>query len=205
MSSPSERGTAGEGDDPSDDGRVLRGRRTRDAIVEAVMALVEEGNLSPTADQVAQRAGVARRSVYHHFDDLDDLTLAVLERHLDSYVELLTPIPTSGPFEDRLAAFVTARCTFAERLSAVHRSCSIMAPNSPVIARQVEASGEFLRAEVAQTFCTELEHCEPWMLEALDSLTSLDGWVRLRVNQRLSVREAERVVCETLRALLTPG
>ena len=39
-------------------------------------------------------------------------------------------------------------------------------------------------------------------LEALDSLTSLDGWVRLRVNQRLSLRKATAVLRQSIPAIL---
>src|SRR3954470_18279608 len=52
------------------DGRTARATRTREAVVSAVLDLVNEGNPKPTAREIADRAGVSLRSVYVHFDDL---------------------------------------------------------------------------------------------------------------------------------------
>ena len=55
------------------DGRVLRGERNRSAIVEALLALLEEGGAKPSAKEIAERAGVSLRSVFQHFDDMEAL------------------------------------------------------------------------------------------------------------------------------------
>ena len=55
------------------DGRVRRGERSRGAIVEALHALIGAGDLAPTAQQVAERAGVGLRSVFRHFRDMESL------------------------------------------------------------------------------------------------------------------------------------
>ena len=44
------------------DGRTLRSLRTREAIVDATIALLEQGDLRPTAPRVADQAGVSVRS-----------------------------------------------------------------------------------------------------------------------------------------------
>lgn len=186
------------------DQRVLRGRRNRAAIVDAMLTLVESGNLTPTADQIAAEAGVARRSVYHHFDDLDDLMRAAADREVARHLSLLKPLPTTGPFEDRCAAFVEQRCTLCEGLLSVYRSARLAALQSEVVAEHLRSTDEFFRSELRQTFGPELRRAPSWILEALDMATSLDGWVRLRVNQRLSSRRARNVVEATLTCALGP-
>ena len=114
------------------------------------MELIEEGNLSPTADQIAARAGVARRSIYHHFDDLEDLTRAVSERHLATYLELVKPTPTEGDLEQRRTLFVAQRCELAEQLMPVYRASRLVASSSPHMAEQLAVTDEFLRAELQQ-------------------------------------------------------
>ncbi len=59
------------------DGRTARSMRTKAAIVDACLALVDSGDLRPTAPRVAERAGVSVRSVFQHFADLDALFTAV--------------------------------------------------------------------------------------------------------------------------------
>ena len=58
---------------PKSDGRINRSVVTRKKIVTALTALVYEGHLTPTAEQVAQRAEVGLRTVFRHFDDMDSL------------------------------------------------------------------------------------------------------------------------------------
>ena len=47
--------------------------RTREAVVEALLSLLDEGELSPTAERVAERAAVSERSVFQHFSDREAL------------------------------------------------------------------------------------------------------------------------------------
>jgi len=54
-----------------EDGRVTRGLRNREAIVDALLACYEAGDLRPSLPEVAARAGVSLRSVHNHFDDAD--------------------------------------------------------------------------------------------------------------------------------------
>ena len=55
------------------DGRALRSERSREAIAAALFELVGEGNLEPTAQQVADRAHVGIRTVFRHFSDMEAL------------------------------------------------------------------------------------------------------------------------------------
>ena len=52
------------------DGRRLRSERSRQAIIDAMMELIGEGNLVPTAQQASERAGVGIRTVFRHFSDM---------------------------------------------------------------------------------------------------------------------------------------
>jgi len=187
------------------DRRVLRGMRNREALVSAVIELIEEGELSPTATQIADRAGVAVRSIYHHFDDLDDVSRTVADTLLGSFIELIQPIPTDGPFDKRLRPFVSQRSQLAERAMPVHRASLLLVHSSPAVAERLAFASEFLRAEMAQTFAIEFADAPKWTIETLDALCSLDGWVRLRVDQRLKVGAATKVLRGTLVALLNDG
>ena len=55
------------------DGRRRRSLDSQQRIVDALLALVGEGHLSPSAEQVSQRAGVGLRSVFRHFKDMESL------------------------------------------------------------------------------------------------------------------------------------
>lgn len=185
------------------DRRVLRGLRNREAVVQAVIELIEEGHLAPTAAEIAERAGVSLRSIYHHFTDLEDVSRAVADRMFELVAELWKPLPNQGPLEVRLKAFVRQRTTLVERSMPMYRASLLSAPESASVAERVAFTSEFFRGVAAETFALELQGAPTWKLEALDSLASLDGWVRLRVNQRLSVRQAARVLTNAVPAILT--
>ena len=55
------------------DGRRARGHVSRSRIVAAMIELVREGCVAPTAEQVALRADVGLRTVFRHFDDMESL------------------------------------------------------------------------------------------------------------------------------------
>ena len=59
---------------PDTTGRPAQRRRTRRAIIAATMRLLSEGR-TPTIDEIAAAADVARRTVYTHFPTLDQLIL----------------------------------------------------------------------------------------------------------------------------------
>src|SRR3546814_14246098 len=55
------------------DGRRERGRSSHRRIVEAMMELIAQGDLSPSAARVAEEAGIGLRTVFRPFDDMDAL------------------------------------------------------------------------------------------------------------------------------------
>ena len=192
-----------EPDGQTTDRRVLRGKRNRDAIVQAVIDLMQEGNLSPSADEIAERAGVARRSIYHHFADLAELHQAVAHQHLDHIVGLFGPIVTDGTFQHRLTTFVDQRVHVCEQTMPVYRASLLVAHDSDIVADLLSLGHEYLRAEVLQTFAPEIGGDDFWRLEAVDSAASFEGWVQLRIVRGLDVERATEVLRRSIRALLT--
>lgn len=70
------------------DRRAELRRRSRQAIVDAAAALLEEhGGLRFTVDQLAERADVSRRTVFNHFGTLDDVVTEVCSQVLGGLVD----------------------------------------------------------------------------------------------------------------------
>ena len=61
-----------------EDGRRKRSQTSRDKIVAAMLALVEEGAITPSAEQVATRARVGLRTVFRQYSDMETLYAAML-------------------------------------------------------------------------------------------------------------------------------
>src|SRR5690349_23308811 len=112
------------------DGRVARSHRTRAAIVEALVALLEEGNPQPTVEEIAARASVAPRTVFQHYPDREALFAAV-SSHREAHLEaLMGAIDPEAPLDERIAEVVAQRARVFEWIAAVRRAALLMEPFS---------------------------------------------------------------------------
>ena len=77
------------------DGRTVRAQRTRQALLDALFSLLEDGELRPTAERIAERAGVSERSVFQHFPDREALYEAVGRRQFERVLTGNVPVDPS--------------------------------------------------------------------------------------------------------------
>ena len=187
---------------PEADGRVLRGARTRERIVDAVFELVSEGTVRPTAEEVASRAGVGIRTVFRHFDDMEGLHAELNQRMGDQVRPLLEPREFVGTTAARLAEVVSLRSRVFERISAARRSGRTVWPPSPEIESAVRDFNGRLRGQLLEAFGPELKTAAPNAVEALDAVLSFESWDRLRSVQRLGRARAAHILEITGAALL---
>jgi AcrR family transcriptional regulator len=87
---------------------------TRDALLDAVDKLLGAlGYRKLTVDDVAQAAGLSRRTFYLHFTGKEEATLAVLDRDIDRLVEGLRRLARDpATARDRLDAMLRFRVRF---------------------------------------------------------------------------------------------
>ena len=189
-----------------EDGRLARSRRTRQAVVDALIALLEEGDLRPTAARVAARAGVSLRTVYQHFDDLEALFATVAERQSE-LLGALPPLPeTRGALPWRIARYTRWRAQRLERVAPMRRAATLQEPFSRVVHERLEQLRAMAREELATIFASELDRLPPHLrrdtLAALRAATAWEAWENLRVEQRLSVAAARRIFARTIASIL---
>ena len=171
--------------------------RTRESIVDATVALLEEGDLRPTAPRVAERAGVSVRSVFQHFDDLETLHAAVAERLVERVAVLVLPVSPDLPLPERLDRFVHQRVLLLEAVTPIRRAADVHGPFSREITARLRDGQAFLRAELIRTFEPELAAAGPArgdLLDCLDSAMSWATWEGLRNGLGRDPVTAERVV-----------
>lgn len=190
---------------PPLDGRSARALRTREAIVDACIGLVEEGELRPTAPRVAERAGVSVRSVFQHFADLPSLHIAVTERIVARLAALLHPVDPGLPFDRRLVAFVRHRGALLEAITPFRRAANVHGPFAPEIADVLRAATDYLRDEVARAFRLELDQVPAdhrrEVLEGLATTLSWATWDSLRTDGGCTIEQAAAVTRRMVRAI----
>ena len=186
---------------PAADGRRQRSRDNRARIVEAMLALVAEGDPTPGAEQVAARAGVGLRTVFRHFKDMDSLygEMAVpIEAELRAIIA--RPLKATG-WRERVVELVGRRAAAYEKIGPFKRASDINRHRSPYLqARQAEfvsLARELLERELPAELTGDRVR-----VEALDLLLSFESWDRLRRAQGLSPAAAAEVLETMTRSLL---
>jgi AcrR family transcriptional regulator len=191
----------GDNTEPAGDGRVQRGARNREAIVEALFQLVEAGDLVPTAERVAARAGVGTRTVFRHFEDMDRLFAevhALLEREVQPLLASRVP---DGGLEQRITALVRRRAQLFERISPFKRSSQTQRWRSPFLQQGHNEMVRRLRTDLIKAI-PELTDASEALRDGMELVTSFEAWDRLRCEQRLGRERAEAVVQAAVLALL---
>src|SRR4051794_22995347 len=166
------------------DGRTARALRTREAIVDASIALVDEGDLRPTAPRIAERAKVSVRSIFQHFDDLEGLYAAVGDRLVERLSHLRMSVDRSLPAEQRIVEVVHQRAILLEAITPIRRAATVHAPFSREVRARLQAGHDFLRSEIESLFENELAQCveenRTTTVDALDTVLSWSTWDSLR-------------------------
>jgi TetR/AcrR family transcriptional regulator, regulator of autoinduction and epiphytic fitness len=193
---------------PVTDGRSARSQRTRTAVVDALLALIRDGNLRPTAREIAERAGVSLRSVYVHFDDLEDLFLAAAQRHVEQISGLLVEVPATGPLRSRTEALVGMRTRLWEQVGNVLKAAALQEPCSPTLSRWLAAGRAVSTRDLERVFAEELNrlpaHERARRLALIGALVSTAVWDQLRHDSKLGPAEARRATTDGIIAVLEP-
>jgi len=101
------------------DGRVSRGLRTRQTILDAAIDLLRlEGAAALTHRAIAARAGTSLAATTYHFDTLDDLLVAAFEQLTERTVDQVTAISEAVLHGER--DLVDAAVEFAETVDPEH-------------------------------------------------------------------------------------
>ena len=176
-------------------------------MLEALLSLVNDGNLRPTAEQVAERADVSVRSVFRHMSDRDALDRALVELHVARTGDLFDFAPMQGDRSQRVAALIEHRCRLYEVITPVRRAVRVHGPFGSVLRDRVELVNGMLRAHVIDLFASELDHVDPTRRPvteaALEAATSWSTWEQLRHDQGLDPSAAGAAMSATVEALLS--
>ncbi|SNS60895.1 regulatory protein, tetR family [Asanoa hainanensis] len=185
------------------DGRTARAERTRAAIVDAHLALIGEGDLRPTGERIAERAGVSLRALWTNFKDMETLFEASGARVLAEYDAAFAPVPPDLPRADRVARYCRQRARLLQLISAPARAAAMREPFSPQLRRNRQKHIERLREEVDVLFAAEFATPGGATLrDAVIAASMWPAWSMLREGLALTPTEAEAVMTRTITALL---
>ncbi|MDH6580531.1 TetR/AcrR family transcriptional regulator [Kitasatospora sp. MAP5-34] len=195
-----------ESDVRAPDGRTERGRQSREKIADAMLSLLDEGQAHFPAERVAERAGVSRRLVFHHFTDMAQLVDVAVSRRLDQLMVQVKPLPTEGPRELRVAALTEQRARILEGLTPARLAIMRLENPSERVQQVIRQVLDFARLRLGQIFAEELDPLPEGhrtdLLNGLDAVTTWSAWHHWR-SSGLDIDTARHTMAATVHALLS--
>ena len=183
------------------DGRTQRSRLTREKIVAAISLLIREGCTIPTAEQVAERAGIGRRTVFRHFDDMESLNRDINQLVMADVVNALSQPLTAATWQERLFDDIAIRCALYEDIAPFHIAAQITRHQSSSISDVMDLYASLHLDRLRRILPSDMRDHAP-TFHGLALVISMDAWLRLRREQGLDGATARAVILHATGALI---
>jgi AcrR family transcriptional regulator len=183
------------------DGRRQRTDQSRRRIALAMLELARAGEVAPSAEQVAEAAGVGRRTVFRLFSDMDGV---YREMHA-VMVERISPTFTAAfqatTWRAKLEELIGRRARMFADMRPVKTAADAHRHRSAFL-REGHRRLTRLQRDTLLAVLPESVRADAELIDALDLSFSFEAWRRLRQEQRLSIKDAIGVWRRLARALL---
>jgi AcrR family transcriptional regulator len=156
-----------------------------------MLELVRNGEAAPSAEQVAEKAGVGRRTVFRLFSDME----GVFQEPM-----FLAPF-VSRSWRDRLDEIVERRARMYEEMLPVKSAADAHRYRSNFLQTEHRKLTRLQRNTMLAILPTSVASRAD-LVESLDLTLSFEAWRRLRQEQGLSAKRATGVLKTMLGALL---
>ena len=186
---------------PSSDGRRQRSERSQTAIIEAALSLMDEGTLVPTAQQIADRAGVGIRSFFRHFADMDTLWAFADDMLISSYEALFEVEDRTGALSDRVARAIDLYGSAFDKLRPIILCTHAHLWRSAKLRENYGWHQKRLRKEL-ELWLPEVAALPRDRREAVHAVASFSMWHRLREFQGLSTKTSAEIVSSLVMDLI---
>jgi AcrR family transcriptional regulator len=183
------------------DGRRLRSRDSKRKIVAAMLELVREGRIAPTAEEVAQRANVGLRTVFRRFKDMESLYAEMAIAISEKVAPIIDEKLEDDAWHLNLAQLLERRLRVYEVIMPYRIAADALRFQSDVLFshhRQIVRDERERLVSALPDFILE----NRVNIEALEAVLSFDMWNQLRNDQRLSVGQASEVVYRLVNAIV---
>jgi TetR/AcrR family transcriptional regulator of autoinduction and epiphytic fitness len=186
------------------DGRSARSERTRRAIVAAHLALIDEGDLKPTGERIAERAGVSLRTLWTNFKDMETLFAASGELVKERQDAMYRRIEPELPLPERVEEFCAQRVEVLEMLAPSARASSLREPFSAQLRINRARNIARARRQIEEVFEPELAsvHERDELVNAITVASTWSSWSMMRDALQIPIDDAKAIMHRTVAALL---
>ncbi len=184
----------------SNDGRRQRSDRSRRRIIIAMFELLREGEMAPSAAQVAERADVGLRTVFRHFEDME----SIFEEMTDELKSVVMP-RIMAPLEaetwrDKLFELAERNAEIYEQVFPMQVALVLRRFQSEFLQKQYKSEVSLLRTTLKSILPKSVVE-DRTRFAAIEVNLTFATWRRLREDQNLSVTNARKTLILILKAL----
>jgi AcrR family transcriptional regulator len=183
------------------DGRRARADANRRRIAQAMLDLVRQGDAAPSAEQVAEQAGVGRRTVFRLFQDMEGVYREMHSLMVQRLLPMFAAPFVATAWRGRLDEVVERRARMYEEMLPIKSASDAHRYRSNFLKREHRRLTR-LQRETLLAVLPEALAKQGDKVEALDLTLSFEAWRRLRFEQDLSVKHAVGVLRGMVKALV---
>jgi AcrR family transcriptional regulator len=175
------------------DGRRLRSLTSQNIIVDAMIILVQRGILEPTAQQVADEAGIGIRTVFRQVQDKENLFSKMDEKVRADLQEILDRAAhPQGNLEERIEVLIELEAEIFEKNLQFLRATLANKWKYKTLQKNYERNQRNIKSFL-YTWIPELNNLSESKQVLLTSVNTAGYWIELRENLKLSVTGAKKL------------
>jgi len=178
---------------PLTDGRRERSRSSRSKIISAMLDLVGNGDVAPSAARVAEVAGVGLRSVFRHFDDMDELYREMGDVIEARVMPIILQAPSGATWKEKLFDIADRRAQVFETILPYRISANLKRFQSPYLMQDYRRMLR-LESETIEAHLPPAVKDDVVAARGLNVILSFQTWRLLRHDQDLPIDDAKAVV-----------
>ena len=187
--------------------RTPASTRRRVRALDAFIDLVLEGNLPPTTQQVAERAGISMATLFRYFETLDVMRRDAALRMLERFPLLHVSDVGEGPLRERIERFAAIRVALWEKVHLLARLQRSVVLQDPDAAQMIDFVRGVMADEVREHFAPELRGLTSALRDdavaLIASLTSVESWEQFRHTYGRSPLQTRRAWAQAIDAILS--
>lgn len=187
--------------DTASDGRRQRSQRSRQKILEAMWAIMLDGDMDPSAAEIAEKAGVGLRSVFRHFEDME-----TIHRELVLLAEAKVTPHMMQPYKaqywkGQLEELVSRTVDLWDPLLVPHTAVETRRFKSEILMDDYKRSRMKELSAVKAVLPVDIPNHETVLL-SLDAILCFSNIRRLRKERKLSVEKTKAVMTHMVEAII---
>ena len=161
------------------DGRFARSKKTKDAIVRALLKLLRNTPF-PTAEQVAKESKIGLRTVYRQFKDMESIYLSLHEECMHSLGQIFnSDVDLDRPFNERVSFAIRERFTIYDEYETLFIATISNSARLPALVNQVAESYQIMRERFIK-IVPEIENLPTIKSDLLFTRILFPSWFSLR-------------------------